>query len=84
MYHTKITATHNQYTQTLVLMDAQSAPMTAGQRTRAQDMGARYVFKTGDIRTLPKYVEKALLEAGFKQWAKLGHTSYVKKVWGIK
>lgn len=80
----KITATYNQFTQTLVLMDAQSAPMTAGQRTHAQDMGARFVFKTGDIRTLPKYVKKALREAGFKQWAKIGHTSYRSKTWGIK
>lgn len=84
MNHKKITATYNQFTQTLVLLDAQSAPMTAGQRTRAQNMGARFVFKTGDIRTLPKYVEKALRDAGFTQWKKLGHTSYVKKVWGIK
>ena len=80
MNHKKIIANCKQHTRTLVLMDVNSAPMTAGQRTRAQDMGATWVFRTKC--TLPKYVEKALVNAGFTSWKKLGHTSYF--TWGIK
>ena len=80
----KITATYNQLTQDLVLVDAQSAPMTSSQRKRAKEMGARYVFKTKDIKTLPKYVQETLRSAGFTAWAKIGHTSYKSKTFVMK
>lgn len=80
----KITATYHQTTRDLFLVDAKSATMTSGQRKQAQDMGAKYVFKTKDIMTLPKYVQRALQFAGFTTWAKIGHTSFRSKTWGIK
>jgi len=78
-----ITATYRNNTKTIELEKIYDCELTKGQFEKATEFGAEYIFKTGDVQDLPKYIHNALISAGL-DYIKIGHTSYESATWGAK
>ena len=76
-----IKAKYRNNTTTLELHLISKSALTNGQARRATEFGATHIFRTNDIKSLPKYVDDEIERRGIK-YIKIGHTSYKSTTWG--